>query len=150
MANGLPVAALCAVVFLAGVGVPFAAALNAGLAARLGNPAQAATSLFGVALVSSIVVLWLYPRPASFELGAVPPHYFLSGLLIAFYVLAVTVIAPKVGVSSAITFVLLGQLVASTAIDHFGWLAAPQSSLSTSRFVGLSLMAIGASFVRAS
>lgn len=146
--SSLSTAALCIVMFLAGVGIPFMAALNAGLGTKLGNPAQAATLLFGLALVSSFAALWLYPRPISLEFRTVPIHYFLGGLLILFYVLAVTVIAPRIGVGTAIMFVLLGQLVASAAIDHFAWLGAPQSSWSATRALGLLLMAAGAAMAR--
>ncbi len=124
------------------------AALNAGLGARLGNPAQAATLLFGLALVVSLIALCLHPRPINAELASVPPRFFLGGVLIAFYVMVITPIAPKIGVGNAVMFVLLGQLIASAAIDHFGWLSAPQSSLSMARIVGILFMAFGATLAR--
>ncbi|MEM7500395.1 MAG: DMT family transporter [Pseudomonadota bacterium] len=136
------------VMLLAGLGIPVMAALNAGLGARLGNPAQAATLLFGLALAVSLIVLWLQPRPVSTELGTVPLRYFLGGILIAFYVMVITPIAPKIGVGNAVVFVLFGQLLASTLIDHFGWLSAPQSSFSAARCMGLVLIGLGAMLAR--
>jgi hypothetical protein len=48
-----------------------------------------------------------------------PKHLFFAGVLIAFYVLSITFIAPKFGIGNAVFFVLLGQLVSAAAIDHF-------------------------------
>ena len=124
------------------------AALNGGLGARLGNPVQAATLLFTLALASSVFVLFLYPRSVALEFGAVPTHYFFGGLFVAFYVLSVTFIAPKIGVGNAIVLVLLGQIVASSAIDHFGWFGARQTALSAPRGLGTLLIAAGVLLTR--
>ena len=49
--------AYAAVMFLAGIGIPMLAALNASLGARIGSPAVAALCLFGVAvLVAALAV----------------------------------------------------------------------------------------------
>ncbi|MDJ0654637.1 MAG: DMT family transporter [Xanthomonadales bacterium] len=133
---------------LAGTGIPIMAALNSGLGARLGNPVQAATLLFALALVISLFALMLQSRPVVFNLAAVPPQYLLGGLFVAFYVLSVTFIAPKIGVGNSIVLVLLGQMLASAMIDHFGWLNAPQASLSSQRVAGLVVMAIAVVLMR--
>lgn len=146
----LPTGALSLIMVLAGIGIPVMAALNGGLGARLGNPVQAATLLFSLALASSAIVLLLHPKPVVLEFDAIPRHYFLGGLIVAFYVLAMTFIAPKIGVGSAIVLVLLGQVLASAAIDHFGWLGATQSPLSTPRGLGLCMIGIGVLLSRGS
>jgi len=64
-------------------------------------------------------------------------------VLIAFYVLSITFIAPKFGVGNAVFFVLLGQLVSAAAIDHFGLFGAQISPLSVTRAGGITLMAAG-------
>ena len=148
--NGVSCTLLYGVLIAAGVGIPIMAALNAGLGTRLGNPVLAATFFFGLALLSSLGALWLSPRPINVDLFAVPPRFFLGGFLIVFYVLAVTIIAPRIGVGNAIIFVLFGQLLAAAAIDHFGWLGAAQSSLSWSRCAGILLVAGGTVLARQS
>ena len=67
----------------------------------------------------------------------------MAGVLIAFYVLSVTYIAPTFGVGNAVFFVLLGQLVAAAAIDHFGLFGAQVTPLSATRAAGIALMAAG-------
>ena len=61
----------------------------------------------------------------------------------AFYVLSVTWIAPHFGVGNAIFFVLLGQLAAAAAIDHFGLFGARVTPLGFTRAAGIALMAAG-------
>jgi len=46
-------------------------------------------------------------------------------------------------VGNAISFVLLGQLIAMSIIDHFGLMGAARYSLSLQRGIGLALMAVG-------
>ena len=63
--------------------------------------------------------------------------------MVAFYVLSITYVAPTFGVGNAIFFVLLGQLVAAAAIDHFGLFGAQTTPLSFTRAGGIALMAAG-------
>jgi bacterial/archaeal transporter family-2 protein len=130
------------VMLAAGIGIPVLAALNAALGQRIGSPATAAFCLFLVALAGTGAVL-LATGGAFRALPAQPKHLFLAGLLVAFYVLSITWIAPRFGVGNAVFFVLLGQLIAAAAIDHFGLFGARLSPLSPTRAAGIALMAAG-------
>lgn len=146
--NDTPSSALSLIMILAGIGIPIMAALNSGLGTKLGNPVQAATMLFSLALVSSLLVLMIQPKAISTNFHGIPLHFFLGGFFVAFYVLSITFIAPKIGVGNAIVLVLLGQMVASAAIDHFGWLGAQQVTLTVGRFVGLVFIFVGVVLAR--
>ncbi len=127
----------------AGIGIPVLAALNAQLGTRLGSPVAAAVVLFCVALAASLAVLaWMGPRPI-LAVATVPRHLLLAGLLVAFYILSITFIAPHFGVGNAVFFVLLGQLISAALIDHFGLFGAPVSPLGAARAAGIALMAAG-------
>ncbi len=133
-----------AIMLAAGIGVPVLAALNAQLGGRIGAPAAAASVLFAIAFLASVAVMLmttgLGPLAA---LPDQPPHFLLAGLLVAFYVLSITWIAPRFGIGNAIFCVLLGQLVSAAAIDHFGLMGAQPRPLDAMRLVGLGLMAAG-------
>ncbi len=136
-------AAYAAIMFLAGIGIPLLAALNASLGARIGSPAVAALVLFCVALcIAAVAVLVTGPGPARL-LSAQPKHLFLGGCFVAFYVLSVTYIAPHFGIGNAIFFVLLGQIVCAATIDHFGLFNARISPLTLPRAAGIALMVTG-------
>ena len=138
-----PNLAYAATMFAAGIGVPMLAALNAALGVRIGSPAAAAVTLFAIAFVMAGVVTWVTGPAALKAVPAQPKHLLLGGVLIAFYVLSITYIAPAFGMGNAVFFVLLGQLVAAALIDHFGLFGAQVSPLSATRAAGIALMAAG-------
>ena len=131
------------IMLLAGIGIPILAALNAALGVRLGNPAAAATVLFLVALTATGLFFLLSGGHGFARVAAAPKHLLLGGVLVAFYVLTVTYIAPHFGVGNAVFFVLLGQLISAAAIDHFGLFGAQATALSAARLGGIALMAAG-------
>jgi len=131
------------IMLAAGIGIPVLAALNAALGRTIGSPAAAATILFIVAFAVALVAALLTNAQGFAKLAAAPRHLFLAGVLIAFYVLSITWIAPTMGVGNAVFFVLLGQLISAATIDHFGLFGAQVSSLTWTRAAGIALMAAG-------
>ncbi|WP_194094177.1 DMT family transporter [Marivivens aquimaris] len=131
------------IMFLAGIGIPLLAALNAALGRHIGSPAAAATVLFIVAFCVAVIVTLMTGTEGFGKLASAPKHLFAAGLFVAFYVLSVTWIAPKIGVGNAIFLVLLGQMVSAAVIDHFGLLGAQVRPLNLLRAGGLALMVLG-------
>jgi bacterial/archaeal transporter family-2 protein len=137
------------IMLLAGIGIPVLAALNAQLGARIGAPVAASVVLFGVALIACLLVLALSGQSAALAaLPGQPKHLFAAGLLVAFYVLSVTWVAPRFGVGNAIFCVLLGQMVAATVIDQFGLFGAVVHPVSLMRATGLVAMVAGLALIQ--
>ncbi|GAB4264510.1 MAG: DMT family transporter [Pararhodobacter sp.] len=133
-----------AIMLAAGVGIPLLAALNAQLGARIGSPVVAAVVLFCVALLASVAVMLMTQGAAGFaRLAGQPAHLFLGGLLVAFYVLSVTFVAPRFGVGNAVFFVLMGQMISAAAIDQFGLFGAIVRPITLMRAAGIGCMAFG-------
>lgn len=131
------------IMVVAGFGIPVMASLNGSLGARLGHPVLAATILFALALAASVTVLVVQQKPLELKALEAPPQFYLGGFFVAFYVLSITWIAPKIGVGNTIFLVLLGQLIASPIIDHYGWFGAPRSLFTAARCLGIVLMISG-------
>lgn len=131
------------IMLVAGMGIPLLAALNAALGQHLGSPASAAMILFVVALISATAVALATGLGPVLLVASAPKHLLLGGVLVAFYVLSITYIAPHFGIGNAIFFVLIGQLISAAVIDHFGLFGAQVSPISLTRAAGLSLMALG-------
>ena len=131
------------IMLLAGIGIPLLATLNAALGRVTGAPAVASVALFAVALLTAFLVAADTDMGAITKLFAAPKHLFLGGVLIAFYVLSITWIAPHFGVGNAVFFVLLGQLISAAAIDHFGLFGAIQTPLTPARIAGIFVMGAG-------
>lgn len=132
------------VMLLAGLGIPTMAALNGGLGAKLQNPPLASTILLLLGSIIALVYLLVTQGvPKSLSAENTPSYFYLGGIFIAFYILSVTWIAPRFGIANAISFVLLGQLIAMTVIDRFGLFGMAQMALSYQRVLGLVLMSAG-------
>ena len=138
-----PIVAYASIMSLAVIVSRRLAAMTAAVGARIGSPAGAALGLFLVAFLAPAVIGPATGAGALKALSAQPKYLYLAGLLVAFYVLSITFVAPHFGVGNAVFFVLLGQLVAAAAIDHFGLFGAQTAPLSFSRAAGIALMAAG-------
>jgi transporter family-2 protein len=83
------------------------------------------------------------PIPNGLDLRAAPWWSYTGGLIVAFYVLTITFLAPRLGVGTAIALVVTGQVLAALAIDHFGLLRSLTFPLTMSRLLGGVLMILG-------
>jgi transporter family-2 protein len=132
------------IMFLSGIGIPILAALNGVVGKGLDHPVMATVMTFLVGLVIALLLLAISGGPPPLaRFAAVSPPYYLGAAFMVFYALAVTFFAPRIGVGNAVFFVLLGQLVAAAAIDHFGLLHAAQFPLTPRRILGIAVMALG-------
>jgi transporter family-2 protein len=131
------------IMLIAGVGIPVLAALNAQLGRLIGAPAAASVVLFAVAFAASLAVAVITGPAAIAKVANAPKHLLLAGVLIAFYVLSITYIAPHFGIGNAVFFVLLGQLISAAAIDHFALFGAQQTPLTLARASGILVMVVG-------
>lgn len=120
------------------------ASLNGGLGARLQNPALAAAILLFVGMILSLAYLLVTKGiPETLYYPSTPIYYYFGGFFVLFYILTITWVAPRFGISNAIAFVLLGQLIAMSLIDHYGLLGAQRFTMNLQRLAGLGLMVLG-------
>ena len=66
------------------------------------------------------------------------------GFLGIVLILSVSHTIPKIGATAAITLVIVGQLLAGMAIDHFGAFDAPMRAIDLTRIGGALLLLAGA------
>ena len=137
--------ALAVWAFMAGALIPVMGSLNGGLSRSLGSAPLAAVILFVVALTATttLALVLRQPIPGLTELTRASPALYLGGLIVAFYVLSVTVLIPVFGVGNTILFAMTAQIVVSAAMDHFGLFGAPIRTVGPTRLAGLALMLAG-------
>ena len=143
----LPIAGM---MFAAGIGIPVFAALNSALGKQLGGPVAATGVTFAVGLVIALAMVAVTGFPARSAFHFEQPWIWFGAVFMLFYATSVAFAAPRIGLGNAIFFVLLGQIVAAAAIDHFGWLGTIQSSLTPKRLIGIAVMALGLYLARKS
>jgi transporter family-2 protein len=135
--------AIALLMLATGMGIPVMAALNANLGQHIQSPVAASAILFALGFIVSAMILIFVGLPNFGGFRGVSPWVFAAALLVAFYLISITWSAPRIGVGNAVFFVLLGQLVAAAAIDHWGLFGAIQVGLTWRRAVGLLVMAVG-------
>jgi transporter family-2 protein len=123
------------------------AASNAALSRAIhGNVPFVALTLFFVAAAAAVLAVAVSGQgvPRAAELAQAPWWSYSGGLIVAFYVLTITFLSPRLGVGAAIALIVTGQIVAALAIDHFGLLRALTIPLTPARLAGAALMIAGA------
>ncbi len=131
-----------ALAFVAGVMLTIQVGLNSTLRNSLGNPAMAALASFLVGLVGLALYLVLTRAavPTRAAMAAVPAWAWLGGLLGAFYVAISVIVGPRLGTAALLALSVLGQLLASLVVDHYGWLGFPQHEITALRATGAVLL----------
>jgi bacterial/archaeal transporter family-2 protein len=130
---------------IAGALVPLQLAFNAQLGGITKNAFTASLIVFLVGTIAlSAILLVMRPQlPTMVQLSSAPKTVWLGGLIATFYILAVVVITPRLGVGPTVGLILVGQLLVGQLIDHFGAFGNPQHTLTLLRGVGLSMMIFG-------
>ncbi|MCA9645599.1 MAG: DMT family transporter [Polyangiaceae bacterium] len=137
-------------VVLVGVVLPAQAGINAELRRNLGHPFLAGIVNFGGGLVI-LAVAALSVRtglPKWSAIAGAPWWAYLGGLCGAALVLAGVVAAPRLGAALLIASLVMGQLVASVVIDHFGFLGYAVRPVTLARVAGVLLLAGGVFLVQ--
>jgi len=142
--------ALILVAILIGLLLPVQAGVNAQLRLTLGHPLTTAFVSFAVGTLGLGLLLLMarVPGVAVRSLAQAPAWHWIGGLLGAVYIAAAVVLAPRLGAATMIASIVTGQMLASIALDHFGWVGFPQHAASLPRLVGAVLIVVGVTLIR--
>lgn len=134
---------------IAGGLVAVQGAINSQLGVLLSHPLQAAFISFIVGSIGLwLVVMFMHTgMPTLSILKGIPPKLYIGGLFGAAFITATIIFIPKIGVANMLIATLLGQILVSLLIDHFGWLGVPQKPVEASRLIGASLVIVGLFFI---
>jgi transporter family-2 protein len=141
---------LVLVALAAGAGLPLQAGINAAMGRHVGRPEWAAFVNFAVGIVALgawLAALRLAPPPA-LAVARAPWWAWTGGLLGAFYVSAVVLLTPRLGVAATLALSVAGQMVAALAIDHFGALGLELRPISGTKLLGAALLVVSVVLIR--
>jgi transporter family-2 protein len=68
---------------------------------------------------------------------------YLGGLVVAFYVVSATLLAPRMGVGNFIICAVSAQILSAMVVDHFGLFGAAVRPLNLLRGIGVVLLLAG-------
>ncbi|AQU83717.1 MULTISPECIES: DMT family transporter [unclassified Halomonas] len=123
-------------VLIAGMGLSVEAGLLGPLGEQVGH-LSATLSIFLVGGLLLSLALVFSPQPKLATLFRQPRWLLTGGLLGPFYVIVLTLATPLVGVGMTMVGILCGQVAASLAIDHFGWLGSECRGVDSYRVLAL-------------
>jgi transporter family-2 protein len=130
--------------------LPVQAGINATLRVSLEHPILAAIANFmvGLALLIASAMAMRVPLPGAPQIAHAPWWSWVGGAMGATLVLSGVLLSHRLGSATFIGCIILGQLVASVALDHFGLVGYPQHSVTAPRIAGLCLLAAGVYLIR--
>lgn len=134
------------IAFLAGIAIAIQAAINSQLAqGLLGQPILAAAISFAIGTIFLFsIALWKADINSAWNVLPQQPWWrFLGGILGAIMVFTTVLLAPKIGITNMLFFVIIGQLIAAATIDHFGLIGMTMRPFQLYQFVGLFIVLIG-------
>jgi transporter family-2 protein len=122
--------------------------LNSSLGQRIGNLGSVLV-LTLVSIAVLIALLAIFPSTANFRQLPGPSdwHLYVGGALGVAILAAPIYLVPRIGTTSTLLAIVLGQALFALVIDHFGLFASPRIELSLTRILGVLLVALGAYLV---
>lgn len=129
--------------------IPIQAQTNAGFSRAVGSAQTTGLMVFaiGIIIMALYVAVTSTPLPKAAQLAAAPWYTYLGGLIVPTYVIAITMLVPRIGVGAAIGLIVTGQILCAVAIDHFGFFNAAVQKIDIRRLIGVVLMIAGVYFV---
>lgn len=141
---------LALLTLIAGAFVPTQAGINARLSLWTRSPVLAAgiSFLVGTVILAGYALAARLPLPPLRSALEQPWWLWTGGILGAFFVAVTIHVAPRLGATNMLAWILAGQMLAALAFDHFGLLGYPQHLLSPGRALGVLLLIAGVLMIR--
>lgn len=135
---------------VAGAVLPLQAGLNVQLGKSVNQPIFAAFASFLIGSLGLLVYLLILKFDFSTvsQTRTVSPWVWIAGILGAFYVAAVIILAPRLGTALTFSLVVTGQMIISLILDHYGLLGLPVKHMNWQRLVGVAFLITGVLLIR--
>ena len=134
----------------AGVSIVIQQILNANLRTALNSAAWSGfVSYFvGVLCMALLAIALRDPIPSAGVAGRIPWWAWSGGLFGALFIGLAIFLVPQLGAATFISLLVAGQMLASIAFDHFGWLGLTQRAIDLPRLIGAALLIAGVVLIR--
>ncbi|MGE3148927.1 MAG: DMT family transporter [Pseudorhodoplanes sp.] len=135
---------------LSGVSIVVQQALNANLRVALNSAAWAGFMSYfvGIVCMALLALALRDPIPSAALAARIPWWAWSGGMFGAIFIGLAIVLVPQLGAATFIALLVTGQMLASVAFDHFGWLGLAQRSIDLPRIIGVALLIGGVILIR--
>ena len=134
----------------AGVSVAVQQVLNANLRSEIGSPwwAGVASYFVGTLVMLALALATKGPRLAEIVSARSAPLSWTGGIFGAIFVGTAILTIPRLGAATVLALIVVGQMAAGMAMDHFGFLGIPQQVANPVRLAGALLLIAGVVLIR--
>ena len=144
--------ALIALTMLAGTLQPLQVGANTEFRRHASHPLQAASlnMIVSAAVIFLALAIFRLPPPSWSVVKSAPWWSLLGGVCGAGIVFTMIVTAPRLGAALVIACFVTGELIASTVIDHFGFVGFEPRPITLTRVLGIGMLIGGVALVERS
>ncbi|WP_404457781.1 DMT family transporter [Oceanobacillus kapialis] len=126
---------------LAGTALSFESAIYGQLGETIGELETSFYNFFMGTLLMGLLWLFFGKGRLSYAMEA-PKWSLLGGILGVVYLTAIVISVPFVGVGITMVTVIIGQLIMSMVIEHYGWLGIKQTKINKEKIFAVISMVI--------
>jgi transporter family-2 protein len=124
------------------------AAANVQLSSATGSPVGASTLQLGIGAGILLLAAAVAGSLGAFgELGDAPAWHLVGGLASALYITSGILLFPRLGALLTVGLWITGQMLASLALDGFGWLGVERDPLGAPELAGAAAVLTGAALI---
>jgi len=140
----------CLLVVGAGISVALQQVLNTNLRTELGSPWWAGfiSYLVGTVVMLAIATTSSQPWLSSAMIARTSAISWAGGIFGTIFIGTAILMVPRLGAATVLALIVVGQMIASLAFDHFGVFGIPQHSATPVRLAGAALLVLGVTLVR--
>lgn len=130
---------------IAGLAMAVQGSLNAALSKVIGLfPATLVVHIIGTVLTAAAVIFHIGGGGNLAKIAAAPWYTYLGGILNVLIIAGVAATIPRLGVATATTAIIVGQVLTALCIDHLGCFGLDKIPFTWIKLLGLALLAAGA------
>lgn len=124
-----------------GMAVAIQAALAGIISDRMGL-IENALIVFGSGFIFALVLFLAFRVGQPRDWSGLPWYVLLAGPLGIMIIISIGYTTSRFGLASALTLIIVSQLIVGTILDHYGWLTIPRP-MNLSRLIGIGLLILG-------
>ncbi len=134
----------------AGVSIVVQQVLNSNLRTALNSAAWSGFMSYfvGTVCMALLALALRDPVPSAGVAARIPWWAWSGGLFGAVFIGLAILLVPQLGAATFIALLVTGQMLASVAFDHFGWLGLVQRPMDVPRLIGVALLIGGVILIR--
>ena len=137
------IALVIAIGILGGIAVGLQGPIAGAISERVGGAASSLIIHVSGAFLSGVLLVLRGGEQLS-NWRSLTWYMWLAGMFGVVLYLTLSVTFPKLGATSALVLIIVGQLLMGMAIDTFGWLGVPARAFDPLRLVGALVVVAGA------